>query len=119
MENCDRQGVRVSLKVRLLKSEVITTLLYGCMTCSPNKHYYDRLRRGHHSILLQCLERQKRKGDHHTRTYADVYAKTASESIEAIVRKRWITLAGFVAHIGEERLPQSVMFRELVGGKGF
>ena len=32
MEIYDRPGVRVRLKVRLLKSEVIETLLYGCMT---------------------------------------------------------------------------------------
>ena len=46
-------------------------------------------------------------------------AKTASESIEAIVRKRRILFAGFVARMGEERLPQRVMLGELVGGKGY
>ena len=39
--------------------------------------------------------------------------------IEAIVRKRRILFAGFVARMGEERLPQRVMFGELVGGKGY
>ena len=46
-------------------------------------------------------------------------AKTASESIEAIVRKRRILFAGFVARMGEERLPQRVMFGKLVGGKAY
>ena len=54
----------------------------------------------------------------HNRSYADSLAKTASESIEATVRKRRILLAGFVARMGEERLPQRVVFEELVGGKG-
>ena len=36
-----------------------------------------------------------------------------------IVRKRRIFFAGFVARMGEERLPQRVMFGELVGGKGY
>ena len=60
-------------------------------------------------------------------SYADALAKTASESIDAIVRKRRIyfvkkiqgrqpLFAGFVARMGEERLPQRVMFGELVGG---
>ena len=31
----------------------------------------------------------------------------------------WILFAGFVACMGEERLPQRVMFGELVGGKGY
>ena len=49
----------------------------------------------------------------------DALAKTASESMEAIVRKRGILFAGSVARMGEELLPQRVMFGELVGGKGF
>ena len=93
------------MKVRLLKAEVIETLRYGCMTLSPNKPDYDRLRRVYHSILLRCLGWRKRKRDDHTLSYADALAKTASESIEAIVRKQRILCAGFVARMGEERLP--------------
>ena len=33
------------------------------------------------------------------------------------MRKRRILFAGFVARMGEERLPQRVVFRELIGGK--
>ena len=32
MDICNRPGVRLRLKVRLLKAEVIEILLYGCMT---------------------------------------------------------------------------------------
>ena len=35
------------------------------------------------------------------------------------MRKRRILFAGFVARMGEDRLPQRVMFGELVGGKGY
>ena len=35
------------------------------------------------------------------------------------MRKRRILFAGFLARRGEERLPQRVMFGELVGGKGY
>ena len=103
----------------MLKAEVIKTLLYGCMTWSPNKPDYDKLRRLHHSMLLRCLGWRKRKRDDHTLSYADALAKTASESIDAIVRKRRILFAGFVARMREERLPQRVMFGELVGSKGY
>ena len=34
------------------------------------------------------------------------------------MRKRRILFAELVARMGEERLPQRVMFRELIGGKG-
>ena len=119
MEIHDRPGVRLRLKVRLLKAEVVETLLYGCMTWSPKKPDYDRLRQVHRSMLLRCLGWRKRKRDDHTLSYPDALAKTASDSIDAIVRKRRILLAGFVARMGEERLPQRVMFGELVGCKGY
>ena len=35
------------------------------------------------------------------------------------MRKRRILFAGFAARMGEERLPQRVMFGEFVGGKGY
>ena len=44
--------------------------------------------------------------------------KTGSESIEAILRKRRILFAGFVARMEDTRLPKCVMFGELVGGAG-
>ena len=88
MEICDRVGLRLRLKVRLPKAEVIETLLYGCMMWSPNKPDYDRLRRVHHSMLLRCLGCPKRKRDDHTLSYADALAKTAFESIEATVLQR-------------------------------
>ena len=119
MEIYDRPGVRLRLNVRLLKAEVVETLLYGCMTWSPNKPDYDRLRRVHHSMLLRCLGWRKRKHDDHTLSYADALAKTASESIEAMVRKRRILFAGFVARMGEEHLSQRMMFGELAGDKGY
>ena len=117
MEIYDRPGSRLRLKARLLKTEVVETLLYGCMTWSPKKPDYDRLRRVHHSMLPRCLGWRKWKRADHTLSYDDALAKTASESIESIVRKRRILFPGFVARMGEERLPQRVMFGEFVGGR--
>ena len=85
VEIYDRPGVRLRLKVRLLKADMVETMP-GCMTWSPNKLDYDRLRRVHHFMLLRCLGWRKRKCDDHTLSYVDALAKTASESIEAIVR---------------------------------
>ena len=44
--------------------------------------------------------------------------KTGSESIEATLRRRRILFAGFVARMGNTRLPKCVMFVELVTGVG-
>ena len=119
MEIYDRPDVRSWLEVRLLKYEVVEALLYGCMTWSPMKPDYDRLRRVHRSMLLRCLGWRKRKRDDHTPSYADALAQTDSESVEKIVRKRRILFAGFVARMGEERLPQRVRFGEFVRGKAY
>ena len=82
----DRPGMRLRLEVRLLKAEVIETLLYGCMTWSPNKSDYDRLRRVHRSMLLRCLGWRKRKRDDLTQSCADALAQTDSESVELYSR---------------------------------
>ena len=52
----------------------------------------------------------------HPICYLDMLMKTASESIEATLRRRRILLAGFVARVEGTRLPKCVMFGELVGG---
>ena len=119
MEIYDRPGVRLRLMVRLLRAEGVETFIYGCMTWIPKKPDYDRLRRVHYSMLLCHLGWRQRKRDDYTLSYADALAKTASRSIEAIVRRRRIMFEGFVARMGEESLPQRVMFGDHVGGKGY
>ena len=57
MDTYDRPGVRLRLKVRLLKPEVVETLLYGCVTWSLKNSDSYRLRRVHRSMLLRCLGR--------------------------------------------------------------
>ena len=119
MEMYEGPGVRLRLNAWLLKAEEMETLLDGCMTWNPKNPANDRLRRVHHSMVFRCLGWRKRKRHDHTLSYADALARTASESVEAIVRKRRIFVVEFVARMGEERLPQRVMFWELVGGKGY
>ena len=50
-------------------------------------------------------------------SYLDTLMKTASDDIEAIMRRRRILFAGFVARMEDTRLPKCVMFgEEVVGG---
>ena len=51
----DRPSVFLRLKVRMLNAEVLETLLYGCVTWSPSKADYGKLRKVHHQMLLPCL----------------------------------------------------------------
>ena len=65
METYDRPGVCLRLKVRMLKAEVMETLLCECVTWSPSKADYDRLRNVHHQMFLRCLGWRKRKREDH------------------------------------------------------
>ena len=52
----DRPKARLlPLKVRMVRSEVVETLLYGCATWTPLKGHYAKLRTTHHRMLLQIL----------------------------------------------------------------
>ena len=72
-------------------------------------------------MLLCCLGGRKKRRKHHTLSYAHALVNTESESIEAAVRKRGIRksiVRGFVARMGETRLPTNVVLGEMVRGKG-
>ena len=43
------------LKARMVRSEVVEALLYGCVTWTPLKCHYAKLRTTHHRMLLQIL----------------------------------------------------------------
>ena len=114
-----RPGVRLRLKMRLVKAEALETILYGYVTWSPKPaDFYLRLRKHHHSMLLRYLGWRKRKREHHTLSYARALIKTDSEGMEATVHRRRILFAGFMIRV-RERLPRRVMFGEMVGGNGY
>ena len=118
MEIYDRPSVRLRLKVRMRKAEVMETLLYGCVTWSPSKADY-RLRKVHHQMLLRYLGWRKRKHEDHILSYANALLRTDSESVAMTVRRRRIWFAGFVERMGEARPPRRVIFREMFRGKGY
>ena len=51
----DRPGAPLELKLRMLRVEVLDTILYGCVTWSPRACHYDTLRRAHHRFLTRCI----------------------------------------------------------------
>ena len=79
-------------EARLLKTEVIETLLYGCVTCTFNATCYDALRRAHLEVLRRVLSFQ-RCVDRTSLSYANVFKKAKSERIETAIRKRRLFFA--------------------------
>ena len=118
LELYDRPSAPLELKIRMLRAEVLETMLYGCVTWSPRACPYDTLRRTHHRFLTRCIGWRKHNRADHSIFYLDTLIKTGSESTEATLRKMRTLFAGFVAHMEDTSLSKCVMFGELVGGAG-
>ena len=117
LELYDRPSVPLELKIRMLRTEVLETMLYGCVTWSPRTCHYDTLRRAHHSFLARCIGWRKNNRADPPISYLDTVIKTGNESIEATISRRRILFAGFVARMEGTRLPKCVMFGDLVGAR--
>ena len=114
----DRPSDPLELKIRMLRAEVLETMLYGCVTWSPRSCRYNTLCQAHGSFLTRCIGCRKNNRADHPISYLDTLIKTGSESIEATLPRRRILFAWFVARMEDTRLPKCVMFGELVGGAG-
>ena len=105
-------------QIRMLRAEVLETMLYDCVTWSPRACHYDTLRRAHHRFLTRCIGWRKHNRADHPISCLDTLLKTGSESIEATLRRRRILFAGFVARMEDMKLPKCVMVGEMVRGAG-
>ena len=114
----DRPSAPLELKIRMLRAQVLETMLYGCVTWSPRACHCDTLRRAHHRFLTRCIGWRKHNRADHPISYLDMFIKSRSEIIEATLRRRRILFAGFVARMEDTRLSKCVMFGEMVGGAG-
>ena len=123
LELYDRPSAPLKLKIRMVRAEVLETMLYGCITWSPRKCYYDKLRRAHHRFLTRCIGWRKHYRAKHSISNLDTLIKTGRESTKATLRRRRILFAGFVVRMEDTRLPKCVMFgigrgRGLYGRQG-
>ena len=118
LESYDRPSAPLKLKIRILRAEVLGTMLYGCVTWSLRACHYDTLRRTHYKFMSRCIGWRKHNRADPSISYLDTLVKTGSESIEATLRRRQILSAGFMARMEDTRLPKCVMFVELVGAAG-
>ena len=59
LELYDRPSVPLMFKIRMLRAEVLETMLYGCVTWSPRACRYDTRGRAHHRFLTRCIRWQK------------------------------------------------------------
>ncbi|CAM9498388.1 unnamed protein product, partial [Ascophyllum nodosum] len=101
------------LKARMVRSEVVEALLYGCVTWTPLKCHYAKLRARDHRMLLRILGAWCKSPNKRILSYKDALQRTQCESIETTVRTRRLLWAGVLLHMGDHRLPKRVMSGEL------
>ena len=118
LELYDRLSAPLELKIRMLRAEVLKTMLYVCVTCSPRACHYDTLRQAHHRFLTRSINWRKHNRVKHPTSYLDTLMKAGNESIVSTLRRRRILFVGFVVRMEDTRLPKCVMLGELVGGAG-
>ena len=118
VDRCIRNACApLELRTRMLRAEILETMLYGCVTWSPRGCHYYTLRRVYHAFLTRCIGWRKQNRADHPISYLDTLIKTESESIEATLHRRRILFAGLVARMEDTRLPKCVMLGELVGAR--
>ena len=91
----DMEDVPFTLKVRMLKAEVMETLLYGRVTWTLGQEHVAELRTAHHN-LLRIIGFQRRQRTDHLMSYAKALKKAQCESVETTIRKRRLLFAGAV-----------------------
>ena len=74
-EMYDMQAAPFALKLRMLKAEVIETLMYGCVTWTLGKEDLAELRTAHHRFLLRIIGFKRRQRTDHLMSYAKALTK--------------------------------------------
>ena len=96
---------------------VVVTMPYGCMTMNLAVTHLAILRTAHDRWLVRYIAQKiKRRDGCHMLSCADALVKTGCENVETTVRKRRIVFSGFMARMGNERLPKRVMCGKVDGG---
>ena len=91
------------LKARMVKSEVVEALLYGCATWTPLKGHYAKLCTTHHRMLLRILGAFCKTPNKRILSYKDAFQRTEFESTETTVRTRKLLWAGALLRMGDHR----------------
>ena len=75
LELYNRSGAPLELKIRMLRAEVLETVLYDCLTWSPRACHYRTLCRAHHRFLTHCIGWRKHDRADHPISYLNTLIK--------------------------------------------
>ena len=83
--------------LRMLKAEVMETLMCGCVTWTLGKEHFAELRTAHHRFLLRIIGFQRRQRTNYLTSWAQALKKAHCKSVETTIRKRRPLFAGATA----------------------
>jgi hypothetical protein len=111
------RDIKASVKLMMLKQEVVETLLYGCATWATKVEDMVALDQVHYRLLVQTLGLWRTRKTNLPPSYSSILKKYGLMSMEATVKYRRLKWAGSVIKMKSDRLPKIMMFGELVEGK--
>ena len=88
LELYNMETASFTLNVRMQKSEVMETLLYGCTTLTLGVEHFAVLHNAHRKLLLRSIGFHRRQRNDHRMSYAKVLKKAQCESVETTIQKR-------------------------------
>ena len=100
------------LKARMVRSEVVEALLYGCTTWTPMKAHYTKLGTTHHRMLPRILGAWCKSPNKRILSYKDALQQTECENIEITMRTRRLLSSRALLRMSNQRLPKRVMSGE-------
>ena len=113
----DMEATPFALKLRMLKVEMMETVLYGCVTWTLGKEHSLSCERHTTGFLLRIIGFQRRQRTDHVMSYAKALKKAQCESVETTIRRWCLLFAGAVQRTHNERLTRWVMFGTMPGGE--
>eukprot|EP00752_Nemacystus_decipiens_P004783 g4354.t1 len=82
----DRRRVGLRLKVQLLQTEVVETLLYGCASWSLTADLFTKLNGAHHPLLTRCIGWGKWKRTDRSLSYAETAPLSEKDALRQKIR---------------------------------
>ncbi|XP_062841273.1 uncharacterized protein LOC134300780 [Trichomycterus rosablanca] len=109
----NQHNIRQSTKLKLYKSVVLTSLLYGCETWTLYRRHLKLLEHFHMRSLrsIMGIKWQDRIAN------LEVLDRAETTSIEAMILKAQLRWTGHVIRMDSNRIPKQLLFGELCKGK--
>ena len=106
------EGIRLDTKIAVYKGAVLTSLLYGCETWTPNKKQLRRLEKFHQDTLRKIA----RIRWFHKVTNYEVLERCDINSLQFMIDSARLRWTGHVVRMKNDRIPKALLYGRLATG---